>query len=266
MTDATNFPPGDEALTATDDSPVDEAKAAAFRAMMARAATKSAADAVKMQLEAQRKRQAADHLEARGDRVTPRFERAEADRLEQEASLILDPVMHATGPVTVGNGGEFAHGTTAMAPFVDTVRERPDMLTIDASRQRMELVDKANVLELSLDAAATIQPRNSLEKMLAHQMAATHAMAMELQAEARDLLQRYKRTGCVHQPLSIEAGRMANCAARMMGTFQNGLLTLARLRGGGQQVVTVQHVNVSGGQAVVAGAVKARAKRRKGER
>jgi hypothetical protein len=184
--------------------------------------------------------------------------------LEQEASLILDPVMHATGPVTIGNGGEIAHGTQAMAPFVDTVRLQPSMLAIDASRQRMELADKANVLELSLDAAATIQPRNSLEKMLAHQMAATHAMAMELQAEARDLLQRYKRTGCVHQPLSIEAGRMANCAARLMATFQNGLLTLARLRSGGTQTVVVQHVNVSGGQAVVAGQVKARAKRRKG--
>jgi hypothetical protein len=43
-----------------------------------------------------------------------------------------------------------AIGTKEMRPFVDTVRERPDMLAIDASRQRMELADKANVLELGL--------------------------------------------------------------------------------------------------------------------
>src|SRR5690348_3946193 len=113
------FSPGDESLMATDDEPVDEVKAAAFRATMQRAAGKGSADAVKMQLEAERKRQAADHLEAMGDHVGPRFERAEADQLEQEASLILDPVAHATGSVTTGNGGEVAHGTKAMAPFID---------------------------------------------------------------------------------------------------------------------------------------------------
>ena len=102
--------------------------------------------------------------------------------------------------------------------------------------------------------------------MLAHQLAAAHAMAMELQAEARELLQRYKRTGCVHQQLSIEAGRQMNASARMMGVYQDGLATLAKLRNGGTQTVVVQHVAVGeGGQAIVAGQVKARARRRKGE-
>jgi hypothetical protein len=46
-----------------------------------------------------------------------------------------------------------AIGTKAMAPFIDTVRERPNMLAIDASRQRMELADKADALTLGVDAA-----------------------------------------------------------------------------------------------------------------
>ena len=188
-------------------------------ATMERVSKLSAADAVKMQLDAQQHRQVADHMQERGDRIGPRFELAEAERLEHEAELILDPVMHCTGPVTVGNGGEMAIGTKAMDPFVDTVRERPDMLAIDASRQRMELADKADALTLGVDAAATIQAENSLEKMLAHQMAAAHTMAMELQAEARELLRHYKRTGHVHQQLSIEAGRMMNASARMMDTL-----------------------------------------------
>jgi len=104
--------------------------------------------------------------------------------------------------------------------------------------------------------------------MLAHQMAAAHTMAMEQQAEARQLMQRFKRTGYVHQHLSVEAGRCMNASARMMDTFQHGLLTIQKLRSGGQQTVVVQHVNVGdGGRAMVAGEVKVRGKRpRRGRR
>jgi len=43
----------------------------------------------------------------------------------------------------------------------------------------------------------------------------------------------------------------------MSGTFQQGIITVQRMRSGGQQVVTVQHVQVNeGGQAIVAGKVK----------
>ena len=36
---------------------------------------------------------------------------------------------------------------------------------------------------------------------------------------------------------------MANVAARLMETYQRAALTLLRMRNGGRQVVTVQHVN-----------------------
>ena len=49
----------------------------------------------------------------------------------------------------------------------------------------MDLADRATALNLAVDAAETIQPRNSLEKMLAHQLAAAHAHAMELVARSR---------------------------------------------------------------------------------
>jgi hypothetical protein len=86
---------------------------------------------------------------------------------------------------------------------------------------------------------------------------------LELQSEARELLRTYKRTGYVHQSLSIEAGRLLNASARMMDTYQHGLLTLQRIRSGGQQTVVVQHVNVGdGGRAMVAGQMKLRGKKR----
>jgi hypothetical protein len=227
-------------------------------ATMERLSALDSGDAVKMHLDAKQRRLAAEDMQTRGDQVGPRYELAEAERLEQEAELILMPT---TGPLTIGNGGELA--AESMRPFTDTVRERPDMLTIDASRQRMELADRANVLQLGLDAAQTIQATNSLEKMLAHQMAAAHTAAMELQAAALDLMHRFKGTGCVHQHLSVEAVRMMNASARMMDTYQHGLLTIAKVRSGGQQTVVVQHVNVGdGGRAVVAGQVKSRSKKR----
>lgn len=42
----------------------------------------------------------------------------------------------------------------------------------------------------------------------------------------------------------------------MNTSFQQGMLTLQKMRTGGRQVVTVQHVQVNnGGQAVVAGQI-----------
>ena len=54
----------------------------------------------------------------------------------------------------------------------------------------------------------------------------------------------------------MERGGLANTAARLMDTYQRAMLTLNRIRSGGRQVVTVQHVRVSeGGQAVITGPV-----------
>jgi hypothetical protein len=244
-----------------DEEPVvDEAKAAHFRRQMNRAAGMTVVDAAKTKLAAQRKRLAAEHLAQQGDRIGSRFTLAEAAELETVADLALDPAVHSTGRVMVGAGGEAVLGSKSQ--FANTVRERPDMIAVTASEQRMELASAAGALELALDTAQTIGAQNGLERALAHQLSAAHVAAMELQAEARDLLQHYKRTGCIHQQLSIEAGRMMNAAARMMGTFQNGLLTLARLRSGGQQVIVVrQQIAVGeGGAAVIAGSVGSREK------
>jgi hypothetical protein len=52
--------------------------------------------------------------------------------------------------------------------------------------------------------------------------------------------------------------RLSNASARMIQVYQEGLLTLQKLRTGGKQTVVVQHVQVGeGGQAVIAGNMKA---------
>ena len=81
--------------------------------------------------------------------------------------------------------------------------------------------------------------------MLAHQMALCHEIALDLASRA------------VNEPTTVERVRLLNSAARLMTVFQGGLQTVQRIRSGGRQVVTVQHVHVTdGGQAVIAGNVR----------
>jgi hypothetical protein len=175
---------------------------------MTRLAALGPGDAVRMQQRAEEGRLAVARMKADSDRVGVLLEGRDADKLERDAALVLDPVLHTMGHVTVGNGGEIAVGTKAMVPFVDMVRSHPDMLVIDASRQRMDLANSAGALSIGLDASTTIEAGNSLEKMLMHQAAAAHVAAMEFQAEARDVLRAYKRTGYNHANLSMEATRL----------------------------------------------------------
>jgi hypothetical protein len=110
----------------------------------------------------------------------------------------------------------------------------------------MHLTAGAGVLQAGVDAAESAKAGNSLEKMLCHQMAEAHHAAMRIVARASN--------GGL--PI-VEAMRLFNAAARMMQVFQEGLLTLQKLRTGGKQTVAVLHVQVSeGGQAVIAGSVK----------
>jgi hypothetical protein len=61
--------------------------------------------------------------------------------------------------------------------------QNADLVNADASRERLELAHAAGALETGLDAAETIRAANSLEKMLAHQMAAMHGSTMKMVAQ-----------------------------------------------------------------------------------
>lgn len=146
----------------------------------------------------------------------------------------------------------------------------PTSQAAHAHRERLRLAQDAGCLDLAMDASVSMEAANSLERMLGHQLAAAHTQAMRLLASADKWLhQSDPSDGCTPlgraQLASVEAARLTNAAARMTAAYQAGLLTLARLRTGGQQTVTVQHVHVSeGGQAVVAGSVTpGKAKRRR---
>jgi hypothetical protein len=184
-----------------------------------------------------------------------------AASMEARAAEVLDAGSHVTGPVIVGNGNEVAVATRDSIPgVIDTVREHPDMVTARASHARLALTGDA--LILAADAANSVKAANSLEKMLVHQLAASHRLGMKFVEKAGLLLGRFDlglsglRPASDLQVNSVEAARLANAAARMMSAYQDGLLALDRIRRGGRQTVKVIHQHVAvgpGGQAVVAG-------------
>jgi hypothetical protein len=175
--------------------------------------------------------------------------RDQAQRLQAAATEFLKlPEGRA-----VGAGGELSIPAKELGEawgLKETV-DHPGRDTVGASRARLGLLVDTDTVDLGIDAAATINARNSLEKMLAHQMAAAHRMSMKFLRRAEQELRRQNDPEAV-----LEANRCSNAAARMMKAYQEGLLALGRMRTGGRQVVTVQHVQVAqGGQAIVAGAV-----------
>ncbi len=173
------------------------------------------------------------------------------NRMEVErAEAVADAMLKPSGELVAG-AGEVVHVDStdpevSRLVLANTIRE-PNMISVDASEQRMEAAAEVGVLEAAVDAAESARAGNSLEKMLCHQMAAAHHAAMKLMARGID-----------SRMPPVEMARLTNAAARMMDTYQAAFLALQKIRTGGKQTVVVQHVRVSeGGQAVIAGSVKA---------
>jgi len=132
----------------------------------------------------------------------------------------------------------------ACARINDTL-ENPNSISAGASGDRMSAALAAGVLEPAVDAAMAAGARNSIEKMLAHQLATAHHTAMRLVELS------------THPNLApADVTRFAAAASRMMEAYQTGCVTLLKLKNRGRQRVLVQYVRVgSGGQAVIAGRV-----------
>ena len=99
----------------------------------------------------------------------------------------------------------------------------------------------------ALAIIAGFSPRNEMEAAIALQAACTHMAAMVMLA----------RIGGGHGGPHRLPG-MASAAAKLLRAYCTQVETYRRLRGGGEQKITVQHVTVhEGGQAIV-GAVNSR--------
>lgn len=217
------------------------------------------------ELAAQKRRRAHEERQ-RGGRYGSELAESFAGPLERE----VDALLTLPGAPDVGPGGEVvrthsAPDGNAIAPSTsneairwvarNTLAEGATRIAEDASVRRQDLLlqPSFNALALAIDAADSIGAANSLEKMLAHQMAVAHEASLRLMDRALA----YEAGGrSMREGDSVEACRLTNAAARLMSVFQDGLLTLQRLRTGGNQTVTVQHVNVAAGAQAVIGSVQ----------
>ena len=132
------------------------------------------------------------------------------------------------GPLTeIGVGRELAPAETDLR---DTVTN-PDYVAADASRDRLQLLDRVGALELGLDAADTVEARNSLEKMAVHQMAVLHKNFMKMAASMDDMRLDFPHIESL-QTRNTELCRLANTMTRIAAAYQQGL---SRSRGSGQE-------------------------------
>lgn len=225
---------------------------------------KTTTDALRQRAGARRKLAVADALAA-SDPTGARWHRLEAAEMDANAVAFLNLAAHYKRGPQVGNGGEMVpvgESCDALPGLVETVRQNPSLVTASASTKRLELAADAGALDMAVDAAETLRARSSLEKMLAHQLATSHALAMTFAAKAQHFAGHVASWNSAprQQAQSQEAARMAQASARMMQTFQQGLLTLQQVRGGPSlRAGSVrQHVEVrTGGKAVVTGSVSA---------
>lgn len=153
------------------------------------------------------------------------------------AMLAADAMDNSTAVVTVSCG----EALPGHDEFLQNTMATPGLVALDASAHRLELVTSmgTEIAAMALDASDSVMANNSLEKMLAHQMAVLHDNAMRNASKA----------ALEQDP--VHSVRLMNLSIRSMETYQKGLLALKRLRGTGEQRITIQHVDVRGGQAVI---------------
>lgn len=211
-------------------------------------------EAWRLRTVAQQKRIAAGQL-AGHDQLGAKFMAMDALDMDQHADVALNL---PDGAVQIGRGGEaLPMETVSLEGFRlhNTLTDSPSATAARASMRRLELLEKTDTLALAVDMGETVQPADSMERMLAHQMATLHALMMRTAAKATAWLEGtdpYREGDGA--TASVEATRLLNATARMASAFNDGAATLQRIRSGGTQRVVVQHVNVTeGGQAVVAG-------------
>src|SRR5216683_5724614 len=130
-----------------------------------------------------------------GERYGPGIAERFAEPFQKEA----DALLMLPGAPDVGPGGEvvntysaptesagvLAHDGVRLA-VRNTLTEGATRIAEDASIRRTDLLlqPSFNALAMGIDAADSIQAANSLEKMLAHQMAVAHEASLRLMDRA----------------------------------------------------------------------------------
>jgi hypothetical protein len=122
-------------------------------------------------------------LKARRARTRKPHSTDEAARNNLEANVALRDAQNALKAPDnlIAAAGEAIRPEFRLDFLVDRLKDEPDMIGVIASEHRVELAACVGprVAESAIDAAQTAQAAHSLEKMVCHQMAAGHRVAMK---------------------------------------------------------------------------------------
>lgn len=187
--------------------------------------------ALKLQERALRKRAQASTI----DSVRRHFDLGEASALSEQSSTALTPFR----PLKTGAGGEIIPPASFGCHGLEDRLKQPDLLAVDVTIKRTQLADDAGVFEMAIETADSVKAKGSVQKMLSHQLAGAHHHAMRLLGEAHK------------QKDPMIKAKLMNTSTRLMEAFCKGALTLQKLQMGASQIVTVQHVQINGGQAII---------------
>ena len=167
--------------------------------------------ALDLRLDAQRLRALASP-----DPIHQAIDLAVASASEAESERLLRPPK----PLQMGLGGEIIPTVADNLPGLELTLREPDLLNLEASKQRSELIERAGVLALGVETANDSVATGSLQKMLCHQLAAAHRRALILLTESEKTQD--TQTSCLK----------AKTAARLINAFGAAALTLQRLQTG----------------------------------
>lgn len=169
---------------------------------------------------------------------------SDLDVFDTESASLMS-LEEAPPQAITGAGGE---ALPKDDPALRDTMANPTTTALDASAERLRLISQVGVdaVALCLDASDTAQAGNSLERMLAHQLAVLHATAMDNMAKAN-----------LQQNPEIAVKKM-NLSLRAMDVYQRGMLTLKRMKSSGEQRITIQHVDVKDGGMAAFGNLPAR--------
>jgi len=190
----------------------------------------NASKAIKLRQEAERKNLMAPSY----DPVKAHFETSVANSMLLESLDLIKP----QAPLNEGSGGEIVPPYSLGLSGLELALKEPDLLDAEVTIKRTDLADKAGVFEMAIEASESVNAKNSIQRMQAHQLALAHKYSMELMADASK------------QKNPIYKVKLMNCSARLMEAYSKGAIALQRLQSGASQVVQVQHVQVNG-QAVI---------------
>ena len=159
----------------------------------------------------------------------------EATSMAEQSTTMLTPV----SPIKTGVGGEIIPPSSLEYCGLADRLKQPDLLDVDVTIKRTQLADDAGVFEMAIETAESVKAKGSVQKMLSHQLAGAHHHAMRLLGEADK------------QSDPMIKAKLMNTSTRLMEAFCKGALTLQKLQMGASQIVTVQHVQINGGQAII---------------